>query len=394
MIYFIIIFFLGTLATLFDFGNVRGGKKIMKIISWLVLVLLFGLRYRVGGDTLNYMLSYESLPTFSQLFSEGMDLGRYQPFWQLLCATAKLISSDFVVLQIIHAVIVNTIIFRFIDQNTRYFFTGVLVYFMFYGLHFNMEILRESLAVAIFLLSLKSFTKRRWLRYYLLVVLAFLVHYSAIILFVLPLFKGLKVNLRNVIFIFAYFIVGLVFSRLVLLFLGSLESGSGFYAVISPYLNYTFTIWGILYVIIAYMIFPVLIYILAKNHYKIDVPHYQFLAFYILVGASISYFAIFFRFLNYFTPILCIYIVEVIHALFRERGKLQIRVMGTSISFALICFLFVNRYFSNTSDLAPNTRWYDRWHPYVSIIDKKIIEDRERLVKAESDRERLNNQRR
>lgn len=363
----------------------------MMFFSWLIIVLLFGLRYRVGGDTLNYMIRYESLSTFSDLFHGGMEFGRFQPLWQILGATTKLISPDFVVFQLAHAVIVNTIIFRFINQNTKYFFTGILIYFICYSFSFNMEVLRESLAISIFLLSLKSFNNRKWFKYYLIVTIAFLFHFSAIILFILPLFRELKVNYRNVMLLFAYFIFGVLFSRLVLLILNSIESDSGLSSVIEPYLNYSFTVWGILYVIIAYIFFPIGIYIFAKSYFKINVPHYQFLAFYVLVGASISYFAIFFRFLNYFTPILCLYITEVLHALFREKGRLRLRITATTIVFTFIISLFVNPYFSNTSDIAPNTRWYYRWYPYSSIIDRKINEDRERLVRAENAKERLDN---
>ena len=95
--------------------------------------------------------------------------------------------------------------------------------------------------------------------------------------------------------------------------------------------------------------------------------------------------------MSYFTPILCLCITEVLHALFREKGRLRLRISVTTISFALILFLFVNSYFSDTSDLASNTRWYDRWYPYSSVFDKKISADRERLLKAENDRDRLNN---
>jgi len=355
----------------------------MMFFSWFMLVLLFGLRYRVGGDSMNYIIRYETFPAVSELFAGGLEFGRFQPLWQLLFASVRHISSDFVVFQIIHAIIVNTIIFKFINQNTRYFFTGILVYFICYSFYFNMEVLRESLAISIFLLSLKPFSQKRWFKYYIIVTISFLFHFSAIILFILPLFREFQINYRNVLLLFSYFILGILFSRLARLILSSMEVISSLSSVIEPYLHYTFTIWGMLYVVIAYIVFPILIYILAKNYFHISIPYYQFLAFYVLVGASISYFVIFERFLNYFTPILCLYITEVLHALFREKGRLRLRISATAISFTLICTLFVHAYFSDTSDIAPNTRWYYHWYPYSSIIDKRISEDRERLIEAE-----------
>lgn len=359
----------------------------MMAIAWIILVLLFGLRYRVGGDTMNYMFRFEHLSGLTGVFDDGLELGRFQPLWIIFFGAMKQLSSDFTVLQIVHAVIVNTIIFRFINLNTRYFFTGILVYFLCYSLYFNMEILRESISICIFLLSLKSFNNRKWLNYYLFIFVAFLFHYSAIILFFLPFFRELKVSARNLLFLLAYFIVGLGFSRILLQVLNNIQSDFTLFEVITPYLDYTFTVWGILYTILVYMAFPILIYILSKFYFKIDIPHYQFLAFYILVAASISYFSIFFRFLNYFTPILCLYITDVLHAIFREKGRLRLRAVSTFISFSLAVFLFVNQYFSDTSDIAPNTRWYYHWYPYHSVIDKKVSEDRERLIEAENPRD-------
>ncbi|MBS1504558.1 MAG: EpsG family protein, partial [Bacteroidetes bacterium] len=107
----------------------------------IVLVCIAGLRYRVGGDTLSYIDEYDEIPYFSQLLKYNFIGSRWDPLWVVFSSICRSINPDFVFLQCIHALIVNTIIFRFIKRNTQYRFTGILLYYMFAYLYFNMEIL-------------------------------------------------------------------------------------------------------------------------------------------------------------------------------------------------------------------------------------------------------------
>jgi len=384
MIYLIIIVLLVFFSFIYDFSNLKGGEKLFYNLMWFIFVLLFGLRYRVGGDTINYMIVYDSMPTISELIKHGFRIGKLQPLWQILCAFAKSIHPDFVVLQIIHAIIVNTIIFKFIKANTKYYFTGILLYFLYYSFYFNVEILRESLAISFFLLSLNSFLRKKWFIYYIWVTISFLFHYSAIILFVIPLFHSLKLNRKTFILLISYFVFGLIISKYFVMILDSFHSGDGIIDSIRTYLDYKFTIFGVISVLLLYIVLPSSVYYLSKKIFKIESKYYVFLGFYVVVGCSISYFSIFFRFVNYFTPILCLFFTEILHLLFRQKGILRLRLLVTMILFIMISTIFMKRYFTDTSEFANGTRWYSRWYPYVSVFNKKLDIDRERLQKGEN----------
>lgn len=160
MIYLLILIYSLTLSFVYDFGNLRIGKKMNLLIVFMVLVSLSGFRYRIGGDSYFYIKMYEYLPTLPELSSIELGVSKLQPLWLLLNAISRTISPDFFVFQLLHALIVNSIIFYFFRKYTKYVFTAVLLYFIgFYG-YFNFEILRESLAICVFLLSLEFFVKK------------------------------------------------------------------------------------------------------------------------------------------------------------------------------------------------------------------------------------------
>lgn len=80
MIYIVIGIYLLALAIQFDFRG-KGSAATRKFhfrLAFLILVALMAFRYRVGGDTLRYMDSYEHMYGAIDTFDIG---GRLQPLW-------------------------------------------------------------------------------------------------------------------------------------------------------------------------------------------------------------------------------------------------------------------------------------------------------------------------
>ncbi|MEE9362038.1 MAG: EpsG family protein [Cellulophaga sp.] len=377
MIYFIILFLLLFFAFIYDFGNANVGKNFVSFSILIGLICLSGFRYRVGGDTLNYMYKFPSMPMLSELRDYEFGTDHLQPLWLLLVATAKSISDEFYMLQLIHAIIVNTLIFSFLRSNTKYFFTTILLYYIGYYPYFNFEILRESIAISIFLFSIKFIISKNWYLYFSLSFIAFLFHFSAIILFFIPTI--LKLNLKPWSFILIFF-SGILFSDLFSGFINSINSASSLISSMKEYVEYKATIWGVASLFILNVLYPSLLYRLSASVLKIKSNLYRLFNTYILVGASTTYLYIFFRFTNYLTPILFIFLTEIIHAFFRARLFRSIRMIPVIIIFILFIVIHTNRYFSDTSKIVPSSRWYSRWYPYYSIFDKQEDTTRERLI--------------
>ena len=106
MTYLIILLYIALLSFLYEFANLKLFRNFNKLFLFIILVSLAAFRYRVGGDTYNYMLVYELLPEISEI-SESFFLVKLQPLWLLLNGISKSISSfytTFLVLMVLGVV--------------------------------------------------------------------------------------------------------------------------------------------------------------------------------------------------------------------------------------------------------------------------------------------------
>ena len=101
-----------------------------------------------GGDTVRYMRYFEEYPSLFEvnIFSYAL----FDPLWLLLNSAIKIIWDDFFFFQFVHAILLNILLFYLIKKYSGYKFTVVFFYFSYLYLYYNMEILREVLAIAIF----------------------------------------------------------------------------------------------------------------------------------------------------------------------------------------------------------------------------------------------------
>ena len=199
---------------LYDFNNHKG-KGAMYFCIYLYLVFLIGLRYEVGGDTINYMGYFswqDDLDNFTFSFGE-----QFQPGYNFLVAVSKSISPQFYVFQFIHSVIINSLLFIFIRNNTKYIFSALLcLYFVAY-LYFTCEILRESISILIFAFLYKPLLQNRWVVYFSGVAVCVLFHLSSIILLIFPFLTSLKFDKK--------YLVILCIAAICMLFLNRLLNG-------------------------------------------------------------------------------------------------------------------------------------------------------------------------
>ena len=159
-----------------EIGGHRKYRKILFYLLFLYAVLLAGLRYRVGGDTIIYMDDYADLPTLSELSIEDFFYQQTEPFYLLLCVLVRMISPEFYLFQLIHALLVNFAVFRFFKKYSNYPFIGLFIYFLWFYFIFNYEFLRESLAVSVMLLAYGYYQNKRWKKYYACATIALMFH--------------------------------------------------------------------------------------------------------------------------------------------------------------------------------------------------------------------------
>ena len=83
MIYLFVFILLLIPVVKYDLMAKTGGERGWFCFNLVVLILLAGLRYRVGGDTLMYMSIYDDLPSLADLKYFDFAEADFNPLWYI-----------------------------------------------------------------------------------------------------------------------------------------------------------------------------------------------------------------------------------------------------------------------------------------------------------------------
>lgn len=352
--------------------------------EFIVLFLFMGLRFRVGGDSIRYETYYSYANDLNQLFVKGawnINEG-FQPLWTIYQAACKTISDDFVVVQLINSFIVNGVIFYYANKNVRQRFTFVVIYYFLLYPYFNTEIMRESLAVVIFMLGYKYLVEKKYIRYFFACFIAFMFHASAVFLLILPFIYPFLSKSRGwksyVLPLFLSLVVSYYISPLLefvnsTFFMGnSMLSEKSDEVMQSGGLN----IFGITMQLI-YM-FPIFLcmHIFQKRE---DKSSLFILNMYFFVSVIGMIFLPLVRLSNYFSIIfLCIY-SDVI----ADREVLRKYRTIVKLSICILLFSRLSYYCQGmfgAEGKSKDFKMYEKYIPYHSIFDKEYDTQREKAI--------------
>lgn len=194
MIYIIVLILLFAGVYAFDYRKYRTFFPVSYWGMFVILVVVAGLRYRIGTDSVVYESVYESFPKLWELTRYNFGTTRFEPGFIIFSSLTRSISPDFMLLQFFISIIVNGVIFWFILKNTSHRFFALTLYYIMLYLNLNTQVLREALAVSLFLLAWPAFRDGKWIWYYVLTLLASSLHTSALFTLLIPLFclPGIK----------------------------------------------------------------------------------------------------------------------------------------------------------------------------------------------------------
>lgn len=384
MIYFVVFILLLIPVVKYDWMAKTGGENKWYYFNLVVLILLAGLRYRVGGDTLMYMSMFDECPTLDELKYFDFNVAQYNPLWYILNAVSKSIYNDFFVFQLIHATIVNSVFFSFFRKYSKdYYFTVILLYYVGYFCYFNMEVMRESLCICILLLSTRFLFKKKWLLYYIMCICALFMHYSALVMFVLPLFfilfKRPSWKLQLLLFVGIFVFTLVVNVPMILLSLFSVDEQLMVFA--EKYMDYERNIMGMLSLFIQYL--PILGVIFLHERYKIKVNEQLFsivAGIVFLYAFSMNVVGVN-RLINYIIPFVLVYTVNVVYCVISNiKAAFTIGYSVLYASLFVLCFNYYHYYSKDMSSEYPNTRFYRIFYPYNTVFSPQRDEHRERFI--------------
>lgn len=400
MLYIVILILLICLVYHYDYRYNRYGRKEWYIICSIIYILVAGLRYRLGIDTIEYESEYPYMYDLELYLSYNFEQERYGRGFLLLASIAKTISHEFVALQLLHAVFITSIIFWFFYKYSNHPFLSILLYSIICYFPLTFEVMRESCAVCMLLIGWKYFLNDKWIKYYLCAIVAILFHISGSIMlilpiFYLPMFRFLfKMGTGFIITIIIVFVISFVlsvkfFDLIRLVEIADIDSYASIYEN-SKYAESTLpSVIGIIAFFVKNLFYPVMaINILNNKHVikdsvlidknYINKLEYMF-CWSVYIAIMTLFIKIFYRFNNYFYLFAILAIADASFKQFRYSHNKRIK-----LSFG-IWMLFIVPYLSISlsgmfSEDGESGKWLiRRYYPYESVLNPIRDKDRESL---------------
>ena len=360
LLYLIPVFILFTGVILCDVGKKTKYVFPILLLTFIYMTLLIGLRFEVGGDTLNYMGDYIWRVPLADWKPTIFD--KFQPGYVFLCSLAKSISPEFYVFQLLHAFLLNFLMFLFVFKNSEYKFAALIAVYIICYIYFSTEILRESLAVMVFMFNYKNFEKGRWLRYYSGVLLSMLFHVSAVFLLVLPFIKWIKIDWT---YIFAM-IVAIIGTFAMDKIFAILSNMAFVGEKISVYSDMTsLGLFAGLTNLTRRFVFPVICILFFRHGCKLNMKYETPIAIMSLFGLA-SFFSpiIFGRVVNYFIIFFALAFSDAIMEMFLSSAK----ALVNNAKIFILCFVLI---YGSEYVLY---RRYERFLPYYSIFNPVSVD--------------------
>lgn len=382
MIYLFILLLLLILSFRYDIRGKERGRDECYIIVLIIFILVSGLRYRIGTDTVTYLYRfYHEYPALEDFSLEDWYVGK-DPLFVLLNSLVFSLGGKFYMVQLVHAAIVNGLVFKYIRRHSPYIFTCIFFYAIMEYLYYNTQVMRGSMSIVICLYANDYFLRRKWIKGYSLLFIALMFHAQTLVMFVMPFLFFLRFNKKGIVVLVAAFFLGQIAGMLLNDYASLLMTDDNTsigdkalsYANSEKY-SAQMVLKGALLTIgsrFAYLFFT-LGYL--KRHDKSNEilrlePLMMLFCFFMMIQSG---FFIAYRYVAYYV----VYVVIIYAYGFVTLAKSIRFTQGLSYARAFILFFPIVFFIIRAKVVKEEERV--KYLPYSSVIEKNIDPDRERL---------------
>lgn len=357
----------------------------------ILLILITGFSYGLGGDKFVYMRQFEAIPSdipALEYASLAIVIQGNMPLWTLMTMFAKECFGSFYAVQVIQATITNITFCYIASKYTHRRFCFILVYFLTFAYFtFNTEVMREGIAIAISLLGMEAYMEGNKKTFGICYIFAMLFHISAAVVILFPLFK-FKISFKTLFIsviaaFFIWLLSDLVLSKVLLSMLsstGALATKIVQYSAVASNFN------GLVGSVIQYLILPFIVmyfsYIWEEDE-ELKRKKERIISFHIILALCASSLAGFVRFRNYIEIYYLIMLGEFVYMLFRTKEKLILRA-GTLVLTAVFLVWLKHLVFFPQNKVY----YYQLFTPYTCIFNEnKSVYFREEVHKEAVEQE-------
>ena len=354
--------------------NTHSGRK-SAILSIIILILLAGLKYRVGSDALLYQDIYEQYPTISQLDVNYISDSRWGPVFIVWFSFCHTLFHDFIYYQFIHAVIMLVSVYFLLKRYTRLFMPAILMFSVVLYFFMTFDLYREGLAAAVYFFSIPFLEKKKYILYYAICFVCFNIHVSSFLCFLVPFI--VRINLLKwswkpfaICFLMAFILPMIIIPIVNLIPVDSVK------ALALTYLLRGINVEGMT---LTRAVFAIVVYYFAiqknlKSVNKNNVLVLNLAYISLLIETLQKAVPFIFRLNSYFSVFLIIALSTTL-----EKYILQSSNIRTSLSVMYVKVLLVILVYCGPKllDYVKNEGTHNAYFPYVSVFDPHMIAKRE-----------------
>lgn len=320
MIVYILNLFISTILNFFARITKKKNIKASLLIgafAILIPILVCGLRYNVGTDYSSYQ------QWFNYYLSHKLSLKNDEIGFGLLIKAIQLVTQNSQFLFLIVAIIINILIMAFIRKHTEFFELGYFLFIALYFYYSSFNILRQWIAITIFLYAIRYIYNKNFKKYLLCILIACAFHKTAIITIPMYFALNMKLNKKNIIIVSLTILMLYVGLNTILL-----KANSIFNINTTKYLNYfnkddTIGTNGYAYSVITMMTLLIILftkkqYLLKNEHGKEDIIMLVFMLVFSIMGINSMVFS---RLQLYFLPYLVVIIPNILKVIIKKQRK-------------------------------------------------------------------------
>lgn len=188
-IYRIIFLILIMLFILEDYlKNNKKIYKILKFISIMMVISLVGFRGIIARDDRAYFKIFEYVPKIYKLSFHYLELERVEIGYTILNSIVKTFTENYKVMFFIVALISLVNLYIFINYFSNYFFYSIAFYYCRWLFLKEFTQLRSALACSFFYIGLILLHKKKYIYYFLSIIIGGLFHKAILFCLIFPLF--------------------------------------------------------------------------------------------------------------------------------------------------------------------------------------------------------------
>ena len=360
-------------------------KNKKKVYTWICVffILVAGLRYRVGLDSMQYAyIFYHQINELSNLTTDDLFRSYSEPLFVILLSFVKTLFGKYYILQLIQAAFVNVLIFIYIWKHSKNVFFCIFAYFLWKYFTYNMEEMRAGISVAISLFGNDYILKKKTFKGVLLYAVATFFHYSTALLLLTPLLLFLRMNLKSLIVIAAGFYGGLFIQLFLSDYLELLAFNEMVMSKMEGYSNNTklfsqqVNFMGLMQYFIQFGLYSFFSVKIVKKGGADIIAYEPFLMMGLLFVVLSIPVPLFYRYINFYSIYFILFFSEHFVSLGKSvKDKGIPKILFPALVYMPFFFFVILSYTAKEANsFSPGVRYY----PYASIIEKSVDVDRER----------------